>query len=94
MYYFDICNKFYVYLIISWNNLQNLINSTRDFDITATTGVIHRGEFVDRSKVKEISKLIIERDAAKFGFIHLKVAKAGEPAPKKKKFAPKFIEIK
>jgi hypothetical protein len=62
-------------------------------DITSGAGVIYQGEFVDRSKVKEISKLIIERDAAKFGFLHLKVAKVGE-SPKKKKFAPKFIEIK
>jgi len=43
--------------------------------------------------VKEISKLIIERDAAKYGFLHLKVQKVGEPV-KKKKYTPKFIEIK
>jgi hypothetical protein len=43
--------------------------------------------------VKEVSRLIIERDAAKFGYLHLKVDKTGQEI-KKKKFVPKFIEIK
>lgn len=60
-------------------------------DISAILSGVNGEEYVDRSKIKEISRLIIERDAAKFGFLHLKVPKEGESP--KKKYVPKFIAI-
>ena len=82
------------------NNEESVIGSSdSDADLSARGDIaktlnstIDGGDYVDRVKLKEISQLIIDRDAAKFGYLHLKLNEKKEPA--RKMYKPKFIEIK
>ena len=60
-------------------------------DITSRlTATIDGRDYMDRSKLKEISALIIKRDAAKFGYTHLESTKKEK---ERKEYKPKFITI-
>ena len=82
------------------NNDESVLGSSEsDTDILQRGEVMRNlhstidgGDFVDRAKLKEISQLIIDRDAAKFGFLHLKLQEKKE-APRKA-YKPKFVDIK
>jgi len=82
------------------NNMEDEIGSTYSSNIAGKaesedvvgrlTASVDGSEFLDREKLKELSALIIERDAAKFGYTHLESTKKEKA---KKAYKPKFISI-